>query len=287
MDKNRESFWKKRIESLTAENQSQRKRFGRLKAELKELRMRLKAREMLFNEIPLGIIILQDEKIIDINQRALDSLGFSAEEVLGRSFLDLIDTKDGPLKKETLKETNRWAMSPGRFETNLITREGASRTFEIFTKKIRLNRRKALVLNIVEIDERKREEEKRVQIKKREAAVTLASGLNDSIDPILRDLSLSLEELKKFQSFKDDDTKKGLEKITSSIRKLLSTTACLNGLAGVDAIHGLVTLLDPKEMMENALKRSQDLLLKSEAQAMRDELKELETRIGQLSMEQE
>jgi PAS domain S-box-containing protein len=266
MDKNQESFWKKRLESITAENQSQRKRISSLKAELKEIRMRLKAREMLFNETPLGILILQDEKIIDINQGALDRLGFTAEEVMGRSFLDLIDPKARTWTKEALKETDRVKMSSDRYETKLITREGDSRTFEVFTKRIRFNRRKAFVLNLVEIDERKREEEERIQIKKREATVTIASGLNHAIDPILQDLSQSLEALEKPRPLKEDDTKKSLEKIASSISKLLHTTACLNGLTVVDGVHGQVTLLDPREMIENALMRTQDLLVKREEQ---------------------
>ena len=104
MDRSHESSRKKRIETLAAQNRSQRDRLNSLKEELKELRMRLSTREMLFNQTPLGIITVQDGRIIDVNHGALDSLGYTADEVMGRPFLDLIDPQARASTKKALKK---------------------------------------------------------------------------------------------------------------------------------------------------------------------------------------
>jgi two-component system cell cycle sensor histidine kinase/response regulator CckA len=266
MDKKQYRSWQKRIESLTAKNQSQRDRLSSLKEELKELRMHLKTRDMLFHSTPLGIIVTRDEEIIDVNRSVLDRLGFASEEVVGRSFLDLIDPQVRAQTKQSLKRSEVAKATPDPYETMVLTRQGDSKSFEVFTQKIRLKRRKAFVLNLVEIDERKQEEKKHVQWKKREAVATLISGLNYAMGPLLGEMTQRLDTLKAHPIWKEDDMRTGLAAIESSIAKLSSIVVSLDGLTGTGALSRQVTVLDPREIIEHALKRCQPLLIEREKQ---------------------
>ena len=67
MDRRQKEYLEQRIEKLKDENQSLRERVTSRKEENIQLHKQLKNRNRLFDSLPAGIILLQDEKIIDIN----------------------------------------------------------------------------------------------------------------------------------------------------------------------------------------------------------------------------
>ena len=80
----------KRIEKLRAENRSLRQRLTSQKKEKNKELKSLKNKNRLLSVLPMGIVLIQDWKIIDINECVLDQSGYMAEELIGRNFIDFL-----------------------------------------------------------------------------------------------------------------------------------------------------------------------------------------------------
>ena len=98
-----QEFWKKRNEKLQTENKSLKEKLTQLKNEINHLQKTVTNREGLFHSIPDGVVLLHRGKIIEINETALQQLGYGAEEVMGSDFLDFVH----PALKAIVKKFNQ------------------------------------------------------------------------------------------------------------------------------------------------------------------------------------
>ena len=80
METGQQELWKRRLEKVKGENRSLREKLAALKKENKNLLKALRSNNKLFHSVPAGIVLVQQGKIIDMNEMALDQLGYRAEE---------------------------------------------------------------------------------------------------------------------------------------------------------------------------------------------------------------
>ena len=73
--------------------------------EISSLKRSLRIKDLFINSLPAGIVLLQQGKIIEINNTLLDLLGYETDEVVGRDYTDFIHPAQ--------KNMSRDYMTPG------------------------------------------------------------------------------------------------------------------------------------------------------------------------------
>jgi PAS domain S-box-containing protein len=150
-----------------------------------------------------GIILVQGENIVYINQTLADIGGYTVEECLNKNFLDFIH----PDFRELLWQRGSAAQHGGkivqhRYEAKIIRKDGGERWLDISPGLIIYNGMPALIVTAMDITERKRAEDalrdKERQLAEAQAltrtgswVMDLATGQVDFSDEMLRILVLS------------------------------------------------------------------------------------------------
>jgi PAS domain S-box-containing protein len=181
-------IWEKRVEKIKAENRALRENLALLKKEGNNLQKTLRNRDRLFHSIPAGIVLIQKDKIADINEMALDQLGYTAEEAIGRDFLDFIHPDLRPIMRNRFKKRGAGKLEPEEYETDLVNKDGETLCCELRVRRIRHDGRAAFIINLTRLEKRKERESENLNSKKMEALTTMASGLKEefTLVPIRR-----------------------------------------------------------------------------------------------------
>ncbi len=186
MTTGQERSFKKRIERLKKENQVLREKFLALGQENRTLQKVLRDTHRLFNNIPAGVVVIQDGKIILANETTWEQMGCSKEEIIGRDFLDFVH----PYYREYLKGLHQRRLSgksvPNQYETHLINPEGKPFCYEIQVKKIRHERKRAFVVSLTPLDQKKQLEKQITQAHKAEVLARMAQGVGKEFDRCMR-----------------------------------------------------------------------------------------------------
>jgi len=167
----------KRIEDLKAENLELRGEVRAMKTGLKDLGARLQRREEIYQAIPSIIVVIQNGRIMEVNRNAVEQLGWVLEDLLGRSFLDIVDPESRAMVRQIHARRLARKSVPEEYEADLVTKSGVAFPCEVRVRKILLGGKRAFVVSVTPMDRRKEREENRVQAKKLEAVQTMASAL--------------------------------------------------------------------------------------------------------------
>ncbi|MFH1116040.1 MAG: PAS domain S-box protein [Pseudomonadota bacterium] len=106
-----------------------------------------------------GIFILQDGVGIYANQRLGDILGYPIEEIIGRSYLEMVHPADRCTASDRVAVCLNGDLSLDPNELRLVKKTGAEIWCEILATLIQYRGRPAVMGNVVEITERKKTEE--------------------------------------------------------------------------------------------------------------------------------
>ena len=174
-----------RVEKLKVQNLTLRKGLNTLRKENKSLEKALRDSRKLLKDIPGSVVLIQDGKIILMNETARDLLGYSEEEILGQNFLDLIH----PDSVEYVKNLHERRISgkpvPDDYETYLVTRGGENLCCEFRVKKIRYQGRTAFLFDITGLYQRKQKEMRILRSQKMKALNRMATGLGREFNRFL------------------------------------------------------------------------------------------------------
>lgn len=143
---------------LREENSGLREKVAVLRKETARLKKDLEKAWELMAHVPGGLFLLQQETIVYANKAACGWLGYSLEELAGKSLLDIFDQEDIQ-SIDAFIQGKTGIQTPGalRFKNS----EGRSICCAVHIKKTRYKGRNALLLNLIEI-ERKIEQEKAI-----------------------------------------------------------------------------------------------------------------------------
>jgi PAS domain S-box-containing protein len=256
-------YWKKRVERLDTLNQFSREKLSILKKEKKEFQRALRYRDDLFHSIPDALILIQEEKIVDINKMALDQLGYKAEEMIGLEFLTFVHPTMRSFAVDLQKKMFSGRKVPDRFEMDLVGKNGGSSFCEVRFGKAKFDGRKAFLLSFNPIDKRKKKEKERIQSKKMEALTTMASGLARQFSRSLKDIIVNTVKMRDMTGSENGAFKKGLSNIEYAASRLFKTTRGLDSFSRAKNDPSDLVLFDLKKIVKEAIALT-DPRLKSE-----------------------
>jgi PAS domain S-box-containing protein len=260
MQKAKQEYWRNRCEKLKAENLILREKLANIKGENRDLQKTLNNNTKLFNLIPAGVLLLQQGKIVEINKGALDHLGYGVDEVIGHSFLNFVH----PEVKKFMKDLHNKRISgkrvPSQYETDLVTKDGERVPCEVRVKRIRFNGRRAFLVNLTLLRRRKKRERDHIQFEKKEALMTMASGLHQKLNHEHKQISENLQLVKGIIDSDNESLRKGLENIESASEAINNTIRVLESLSAVKRDSSTDVLLDLRKVVKKAISRTNPAL---------------------------
>jgi PAS domain S-box-containing protein len=246
-------YWKKRIERLNTLNQSSREKLLILNKEKKELEKALRYRDDLFHAIPDALILVQEEKIVDINKMALDQLGYKADEMIGLEFQTFVHPVERSSTEDLQKKMFSGRKIPDRFEMDLVGKNRGVFCCEVRIGRTRFNGRKAFLLSLNPIDGRKKKEKERIQSKKMEALTTMASGLTRHFNRSLKEIVENTGKMRDLPGSENRAFKKGLNNIEYAASRLIKTTRGLDAFSRTKNDPSDLILFDLKKVVKEAI----------------------------------
>jgi PAS domain S-box-containing protein len=231
MQKARNNYWRDRFERLKTENQALKEKLVSSKRENNDLQKELRSRNRLLDSLPAGILLEQEGRIVAANREFLEDLDYTPEEVVGRRLLDFVP----PDLKKKVRDLHDKRVSgrkvPSQYELDLVTKIGDRRCFEARIRKIRHHGRRAFVTNLTLLDKRKREESERFESKKREALMTMVSGLTRKMSQDAEVVSSGIQQIKEMVDSEHAALTKTLKHMESASKETLHTIGKLESLS--------------------------------------------------------
>jgi PAS domain S-box-containing protein len=253
MTSGRRQETEERLEKLRAENEAIREKLAAARKEQKDLQRLMKEKESFLNDLPVALVVVQDEKVVDANPMALNLLGYTMDELIGRYFIDFVD----PDSRETVLEihknrlSGKWA--PDQYETHLVAKDGAVIHVDLRVAKIRYGRRSAFVGRLESIEERKKEESKLVESKKAESLMTMAAGVSGSLRQPLQVISEKLRALKNKNDPRSPSSMESLDRIEDAVSQLMTLNRALEGICGSGPDRSGISPCDLRKIVNDAI----------------------------------
>ncbi|MFC1824867.1 ATP-binding protein [Thermodesulfobacteriota bacterium] len=240
MGTNKRESLEKRLEKLKSEKQVLKEKLKSLQHENLQLSRSLRNQNRLFDLNPTGIVLIQDGKVLAVNETALNPLSYRVEEVLGRTFLDLFKPELRPYLSSLYQKRASGKPTPMRYEAEMVTKNGDAYPCEVWVKKIRFNGRNAFLFNSVPIAQRKKKENETIFAKKREALATMSAGLFYQLKQSVNNI-----DEKGFPS--------GYEDVKAALDQMSQTTQNLSRIAGTEPDAAKMERFNLNDIVEDAV----------------------------------
>jgi PAS domain S-box-containing protein len=252
MKQDRRQVGEKRVEKLKREKKSLKEALNTLKKEKKELERHLKTSRRLFHQVPSGLMIVREGRIIDINEAALTPVGFTAAEMIGRGFSGFLHPDSRSLVKDMSEKGTMRRNASEPYEVVLVGKTGRTIPHQLKLKKIGLGGKKAILINLNPIDRTR--ENVIAQSTKDQVIQSMASGLKVSLN---RDLKWILDGLKALNrgsgagsAFLPHET----DTLASAVKGLQSTIHTLHTLTGQGARKTKQEAIDLRRAVKEAIR---------------------------------
>ena len=164
--------------------------------------------QLLVDSSLVGVFIVRNGIIEFVNRMVEDFTGHSKHLLVHRNFFDLIAPEDRSMvtRRETLREQGEVVQD--RYEVQFAHKEGGKVWGEIRSCVVEIDGQPALLVNVIDITQRKQLEIKLLESQKMESIGTLAGGIahdfNNLLGGILGYASLLLSDMTNDHPFYDD-----------------------------------------------------------------------------------
>jgi PAS domain S-box-containing protein len=166
---------------------------------------------------PISILVVRNGNILYTNPAFSVFSGYQEAEITGKDLLSFVNPSDQDDFKEFAKRWSAETPVPDRSEFHFITKSGDIRVALLFTMPIMHHGEPVTLINLVDISEKQRFEDK-IQLdneRRRGIIITVAHELRTPLQPILGYLNLLVQDPEAFGIL--DDTKKILERCLVSV----------------------------------------------------------------------
>ena len=121
-----------------------------------------------------GICVQQDGKVVYINQRGAQGLGYPVNELIGRPIWEFVAPEDRETAARLAAARIRGEPAPTHYQMRILTRSGEIRWAEVFASLIEHEGRKAILSHLMDITERRRAQEELLKEKNRAETANVA-----------------------------------------------------------------------------------------------------------------
>ena len=253
MNTERKEKLKSRVEGLKGENKTLKEKLASLEKANRLVEKALRESWQLFDHTPVALILIQEGKIILANETARERFGFSEEEIIGRSFLDLVHPDSYAYVRGIHRKMISGKMVQDRYEIHMNTKDGTPLCCEIRIKKARFKGRRAFLLNIIGLDHRKQKELRRSRAQKTEALACMASGLRHALTDDLNILDKEGMRPQNEGVSIDSQQLNYLRKCKCTREQRDSIIQALNILARVEYDESDIVFFNLKKIVRNAV----------------------------------
>ncbi|MFC1533546.1 ATP-binding protein [Thermodesulfobacteriota bacterium] len=241
-----------RIQKLKAENRSLRERLTSIKKENLIQEKSMRNRDIIFNSMAAGIVIIQQGKVMEMNEILLEQLGYGAEEVIGRDFMDFIRSDQRGYVRGLHDIWESGKMAPDQYDAPLVTRDGKTIYCEVRVKHIRLKNRKTFLLNLTRLEQRKELEKEEIQSSKEEALITMASVLTSEFNRYFNSLMDNIIHIRAAYS-DNNNLAEALKEVENTLYGALSINRELKAIAGAENDKRDMISFDLNEVVKGAV----------------------------------
>ncbi len=250
----------KNIENLEKKTARLKEQNNRLKEDLAALKKEKiffetasRDRGFIFHAIPVGIMVIQQGKIMDVNETLLEMLDYKAEEITGRHFLSLIHATQKKSVREIHKKWDEGKMPFSQYEASLITREGSSLYCNVNAKRIRIKGRRNYILAFTLLEKRREIEYQNIKTGRNNAQVNMARGFGNRLhgfaESVLKGINKCREEGSPLNKG-SDDILKGIEK---EVHDVLSDARILDIIACMEEEYAKQVIFDLNRVINEAV----------------------------------
>ena len=237
---------------LREENRGLKEKIAGLRKKLKRQQKELRNTWKLIMDIPGGLMLIQQQKIIFANETVCRELGYTLEEMMEKDLSDLVHPNPVPFAVSRQQKNIVDTSVSGQHETYMITKTGHTLCAEVRVNKIRHNGRRAFLINIINLDERKEEEKRLRQSVKTEALVRMASGFKRELEECNTFLEQDNPEIQGLGSHKDKSLT-SFKRIEALREKEALLSRHLHCLTKTEYDPSDIGLLDLKKTLKTAI----------------------------------
>jgi PAS domain S-box-containing protein len=253
MQEKQKDLFESRFQKLRAENEGLKEKLASQKKDYQDNLISLSRSETLLNAMPVGLVVVQDEKIKKINTTILEYLGYKPEDLIEAGFINFIHQPD---RNEAIKIHKAWVsgrMSQDQFDASLIAETGTPAFFNIRCKRIRFHNRTAFLLILTCLKERLALEKQNHEEKKTEALVTMTTGVKDHLGLLNETILQTLSEWRAGIRSGNKNPDELLEKLESASKKARDIIEELEIIAGIKKEKQPLTPFNLNEAVKRAI----------------------------------
>lgn len=170
-----------KLEKLKQEKQRLQTKIADLRKENRSLQKSLNDTCKLLRDVPGGVILIQKGKIVFSNDFADRSFGYTGQEMLNRNFLDFVHPDAVDYVRRLHQKRIAGKPAPKHYETCIRTKTGEKLPCEVRVRNVRYHGRRAFLLHLIDLSEKKVLERQRIQSEKEQALARMAAGIKAEI----------------------------------------------------------------------------------------------------------
>jgi len=253
MKTTRQKAFEERIDRLKRENQKLKDKLSGLKDEKSSIQKELRDLRKLLNDIPGAVLLVQGEKVILSNKVAWKQLGYTEKEMLNCDLLSLLHPRSSELFATVLQNWASGKPVPDRFEVYMCNKDGRALCCELNWRKIRFQGQSALLFNVMDLDQRKRDEKNLRQSQKFSAIGRMASVLGQDIERGLETFKNYRVLFQDVESITDKEVIRSLRRFDAALEMGTSILQRLNCLTKPENDESEIVFFDPKDIIREAV----------------------------------
>ena len=259
MKTTRQKVFEERIDRLKREKQQLKDKLSALRNEKSSIQKELRNLRQLLNDIPGAVLLVQGEAVILSNKTAWRQLGYTEKEMLNCDMPSLLHPRSSELVA-TLRQ--KWVSGKpvsDRFEVYMCKKDGSALCCELNWCKIRFHGRSAFLFNIMDLDQRKRDEKELRQSQKLSAIAGMASVLHQNFKRELEAFENYRVQFQDVESVTNKEVIRSLRRFDAALEMGNSILKRLNCLTKPENDESEIVFFDPKDVIRDAVAFTQPI----------------------------